>query len=50
MMDYVFQLPQWNSELLVAIVMMVLGGVTVYLMEVMARHSEKKAAERMQKP
>jgi len=50
MMDYVFQLPQWNSELLVAIVMMVLGGVTVYLMEVMARHSEKKAAERMQNP
>ena len=50
MMDYVFQLPQWNSELLVAIVMMVLGGVTVYLMEVMARHSEKKAAVRMQNP
>ena len=42
MMDYVFQFPQWNSELLIAIVMMAFGGVTVYLMEVMARHTEKK--------
>lgn len=50
MMNYVFQLPQWNIELLMAIVMMVLGGATVYLIEVMARHSEKKAAERMQNP
>ncbi len=50
MMDYVFQFPQWNSELLIAIVMMALGGVTVYLMEVMARHTEKKQTERLQNP
>lgn len=50
MMDYVFQFPQWNSELLNAIVMMALGGVTVYLMEVMARHTEKKQTERLQNP
>ena len=50
MMDYVFQFPQWNSELLIAIVMMAFGGVTVYLMEVMARHTEKKQTERLQNP
>lgn len=50
MMDYVFHLPNWNSELLMAIVMAILGGLTVYLLEVMARHTEKKQAERLQNP
>lgn len=47
MMDFVFHLPQWNSELLIAVVMMALGAATVYLLEVMARHTEKKQAERL---
>lgn len=47
MMDYVFHLPNWNNELLVAVVMAVLGGLTVYLLELMARHAEKKHAERL---
>lgn len=50
MMDYVFHLPSWNTELLMAVVMAVLGGLTVYLLEVMARHTEKKQAERLQNP
>lgn len=50
MMDYVFHLPNWNSELLMAVVMAVLGGLTVYLLELMARHTERKQAERLQNP
>ena len=50
MMDYVFHLPNWNTELLMAIVMAVLGGLTVYLLELMARHTERKQAERLQTP
>ena len=50
MMDYVFHLPSWNTELLMAIVMAIMGGLTVYLLEVMARHTEKKQAERLQNP
>ena len=50
MMDYVFHLPSWNTELFMAVVMAVLGGLTVYLLEVMARHTEKKQAERLQNP
>ena len=50
MMDYVFHLPNWNTELLMAIVMAIMGGLTVYLLEVMARHTEKKQAERLQNP
>jgi putative membrane protein len=50
MMDYVFHLPNWNTELLMAIVMAVLGGLTVYLLELMARHTERKQAERLQIP
>ena len=50
MMDYVFHLPNWNTELLVAVVMAVLGGLSVYLLELMARHTERKQAERLQIP
>ena len=50
MMDYVFHLPNWNTELLMAIVMAFLGGLTVYLLELMARHTERKQAERSQTP
>ena len=49
MMNYVFRLPNWDGEFLVAVVMGVLGGLTVYLLEVLAKHSEKKKDERMQK-
>ena len=47
MMDYVFHLPSWNGELLVAVVMIVLGALSVYLLELMAKHTEKKQAERL---
>ena len=47
MMDYVFHLPSWTLELLIAIVMAILGGLTVYLLELMARHTERKQAERL---
>ncbi len=50
MMDYVFHLPTWNTELLIAVVMAVLGGLSVYLLELMARHTERKQAERLQIP
>lgn len=49
MLDYVFHLPNWNGELLMAVVMAVLGGVSVYLLELMARHTERKQAERLKK-
>ena len=49
MMDYVFHLPKWNSELLIAVVMVALGAVSVYILELMARHTERKQAERLQK-
>jgi putative membrane protein len=49
MMDYVFYLPSWNRELLLAVVMVALGAITVYVLELMARHTEKKQAERLQK-
>lgn len=49
-MDYVFSLPPWSSELMIAVVMMALGGFAVFMMEVMARHTEKKQAERLQNP
>lgn len=47
MMDYVFHLPNWNMELLLAVVMVVLGALSVYLLELMAKHTEKKQAERL---
>lgn len=50
MMDYVFHLPNWNGELLIAAVMVALGAFSVYVLELMARHTEKKQAERLQNP
>ena len=47
---YSFLLPEWNSELIWAIVMMGLGLATVYVLELMARHSKKKQLERLQNP
>ena len=49
MLDYVFHLPNWNPELLIAVVMVVLGALSVYILELMARHTERKQAERLQK-
>lgn len=49
MMDYVFYLPSWNRELLMAAVMVALGAASVYILELMARHTERKQAERLQK-
>lgn len=49
MLDYVFYLPDWNLELLIAAVMVALGAASVYILELMARHTERKQAERLQK-
>ena len=48
--SYVFDLPSWNTELLIAIVMVALGALAVYMLELMARHTERKQAERLQNP
>ena len=48
MMDYVFHLPNWNTELFIAVVMAVLGGLSVYVLELAARHTERKQADRLQ--
>lgn len=50
MTSYVFSLPSWDRLLLVALVMVALGAFTVYMLEVMAKHTEKKQAERLQNP
>lgn len=50
MMNYVFHLPTWNIELLMAVVMVAVGAASVYLLELMARHTEKKQAERLMNP
>lgn len=47
---YLFSPPGWNSELLGAIVMAGLGFATVFILELLARHSKKKKLERMQNP
>ncbi len=48
--DYVFDLPPWSSELLIAILMVALGAFAVYMLEVMARHTARKQVERQQNP
>lgn len=47
MMDYVFHLPNWNMELLMSVLMIGLGALSVYVLELMAKHTEKKQAERL---
>jgi len=47
MMNYVFHLPPWNRELLIALIIIALGMLTVYLLELMAKHTERKEAERL---
>ena len=47
MMDYVFHLPGWNMELLMAVVMIGLGALSVYVLELMAKHTARKQAERL---
>lgn len=47
---YIFSLPEWNQELIWAIIMAGLGCLAVYVLELMARHTEKKLLERMQNP
>ena len=48
MMDYIFHLPNWNIELLMAIVMVASGALSVYVLELMAKHTARKQAERQQ--
>lgn len=45
-----FSLPEWDTVFFVAVGMAVLGALAVLMLEVMARHSEKKQQERMQNP
>ena len=47
---YFFSLPNWNTELLLAIITAGLGFATVFILELLARHSKKKKMERMQNP
>ena len=47
---YSFSLPGWNHELLWAVIMAALGFVAVYVLELMARHTQKKQLERLQNP
>ena len=48
--DFIFELPPLSLELLLALVMVAMGAASVYLIEVMARHTEKKQTERLQHP
>ncbi len=47
---YLFSLPSWNTELLLAILMAGLGFAAVFILELMARHTEKKQQERLLNP
>ena len=47
---YLFSLPSWNTELLLAVVMAGLGFAAVFILELMARHTKKKQQERMLNP
>ena len=47
---YLFSLPSWNTELLLAVLMAGLGFAAVFVLELLARHSKKKKLERMQNP
>lgn len=47
---YLFSLPSWNTELLLAVLMAGLGFAAVFILELMARHTEKKQQERLLNP
>ena len=47
---YLFSLPSWNNELLLAVVMAGLGFATVFILELLARHSKKKQQQRLENP
>ncbi len=47
---YLFSLPGWNRELLWAVIMAAIGFATVFILELLARHSEKKQLQRLQNP
>ena len=47
---YSFFLPGWNSELFLAVIMAGLGFATVFILEILARHSKKKQLQRLENP
>ena len=47
---YIFSLPGWNGELLGAVITAGVGFATVFILELLARHSKKKQLERLQNP
>ena len=47
---YIFSLPSWNGELLGAVITAGVGFATVFILELLARHSKKKQLERLQNP
>lgn len=47
---YLFSLPSWNTELLLAVLMAGLGFVAVLALELLARHSKKVQQQRMENP
>ena len=47
MMDYIFHMPALNTELLLAVVMVGMGILSVYVLELMAKHTARKQAERL---
>ena len=47
---YLFSLPSWNNELFLSIVMAGLGFATVFILELLARHSKKKQQQRLENP
>ena len=47
---YIFSMPSWNGELLGAIITAGVGFATVFILELLARHSKKKQLERLQNP
>lgn len=52
MLDYVFHLPQINGEFFIAVLMVIIGAVAVYMLNIVARREEvriQKAAARRQR-
>jgi len=46
MTEFVFHLPSWNTELLIAVVMALLGALAVYVLEVLAKRNAKREEKR----